>query len=34
MSRLGYHIRFRLLDDSVIASDLAERRILARVILE
>ena len=30
---LGYHVRLRLTDDSVIASTPAERRVLARVVL-
>ena len=34
MSRLGYHIRFRLRDDGVIAATMEERRVLARCILE
>lgn len=34
MTRLGYHMRFHLIDDGVIASTIGERRILARAILE
>lgn len=34
MSRLGHHIRFRLGDDSAIASTIEERRVLARTVLE
>lgn len=34
MNTLGFHIRFRLLDDRVIAPTIAARRILARTILE
>ncbi|MFH2005558.1 MAG: hypothetical protein ABI333_03115 [bacterium] len=34
MSSLGYHIRIRLSDDRVIASDQRQRRILARAVLE
>lgn len=34
MSHLGFHIRFRLEDDSVIAGTIEERRMLARAVLE
>lgn len=34
MTQLGYHLRFHLRDDSVIAPDLERRRVLARVIIE
>ncbi|MFH2007479.1 MAG: hypothetical protein ABI333_12915 [bacterium] len=34
MSNLGYHIRIRLRDDRVIATDQRQRRILARAVLE
>jgi hypothetical protein len=34
MSNLGYHIRIRLSDDRVIASDQRQRRILARAVLK
>lgn len=34
MSRLGYHVRFRLSDEGAIVTTIEERRVLTRAILE